>query len=140
MEENKDIKFDEFLKTAVKEAGLEQPPQELSAAVMRKIIKANTSARVTTYRPLISKTYWAVFALAVFGLFTYFFFGDYKNIEIGSLSLDIDKLVPSRFFELIGTVEVSNTFVYGVLGLTFFVGVQVLILKRYLDKRFLSFH
>ncbi|WP_430968717.1 hypothetical protein [Spongiimicrobium sp. 2-473A-2-J] len=135
MEENKEKELDALLKKTVKEAGLEQPSMDFTATVLSKISEtAPTTARV--YRPLISKGAWLLLLLAVLGVFAYSLLGNGDLSFMGLSDVRWSEHLNFDFLEQWTQWKISNIFVYGTLGLTLFVCLQVVLLKRHLDNRY----
>ncbi len=135
MEENKEKELDIFVKRVVDEIGLEQPSIDFTKSVLSKI-QSETKKSAISYKPLISKSAWVVLATIVFGIFLYVIFGN-PRMEINSPAFSVlNKLAAFDFSVEIPYRSVSNIYVYGFLGLTFFMGIQIFVLKHHFDKRY----
>lgn len=135
MEENKERELDIFVKRVVHEIGLEQPSIDFTESVLSKI-QVQTQKSAISYKPLISKSAWWVLATIFFGICIYVIFGN-PPMEIAWPAFSgLNKLTAFNLSVKIPFQSVSNAYVYGFLGLTFFMGIQVFVLKHRFDKRY----
>jgi len=128
MEENKEL--DDFIRKIVEEVGFEQPSDNFTNTTLSKI-ELITENNSTVYKPIISRSIWVGIVVVVIGIFIYVIFNK-PSIEIGWLSLlnlNTSLRIPDIF--------VSNIYIYACIVLAFFVGVQVLFLKRHFEKRYM---
>lgn len=136
MDINKDKELDAFVKKAVKEVGLGQPSVTFTDMVLSKVQMVNGESPITRYKPLISKKTWWIIAALVIGVFVFVVF-DSTRMEISWLSTSrLDWLSEYNIIDTLSGISISNTFVYGFLALTFFVYVQIILLKHYLNSRY----
>lgn len=136
MEENKDKQLDDFVKKVVKNTGLETPSDDFTQSIMSKIVAQNEKSMATRYKPLISKTSWLVLASIALFLLAYAIFG---NLDLNvSWIPRIDEVAPVeiRFFNTLANLQLPNTLVYSLTGLTFFIYVQIILLKKHLENRY----
>ncbi|MGB5818125.1 MAG: hypothetical protein WBG90_01480 [Saonia sp.] len=136
MEKNNERELDILVKKTVKEIGLEQPSVDFTGTVISRI-KETVGSAVTTYRPLISRSNWLLLSVFVLGVFSYLIFGKHQMEITGIPQIQWDKFINTDFLERWLNMEVYHTFAYAILGLTFFVCIQVFILKHYLNKRYI---
>lgn len=134
MEKNNAKKLDDFLTKTVKLMELDSPSSNFTDTVLAKINVVEEKNITTTYQALISKKVWWVLAVFVFGLSAYLLFG---NFPIEDSWLHFSKLNQLMEFNLFGELDfISDTTVYGLIALTFFVYIQVYLLKRYFTRRY----
>jgi len=136
MEENKDKQLDDFVKKVVKNTGLETPSDDFTQSIMSKIVAQNEKSMATRYKPLISKTSWLVLGSIALFLLAYAIFG---NLDLNvSWIPRIDEVAPVeiRFFNTLANLQLPNTLVYSLTGLTFFIYVQIILLKKHLENRY----
>lgn len=134
MEENK--KLDDFVRKTVKEVGLEKPSLEFTDSVLSRIQTHSEKSTVFDYQPLLSKRVWLIVGSLISLVFAYLIFG---NPKMGDVWFSIARLNRFTQFNLSGIVPdlaVSNTFIYGFIIFTFFMMIQVLIIKQRFDKRY----
>ena len=132
MEENK--KLDDFIKKSIKEVGLEKPSVNFTDLVVSKIEAESAKPHVFQYQPIFSKSTWLIILAMVTAIFVYVIFG---NPDLETTWFSISQLNKMTTFNVLGKIpsyDVSSTFVYGILIFTFFVMVQVLVIKQRFDK------
>ena len=135
MEENKEKELDVFVKKVVDEIGLEEPSIDFTKSVLSKI-RTETHKSAISFKPLISRSIWWVLTTIVFGIFMYVIFGN-TSTEINWPAFAIlNKLAAFNLSVNIPYQSVSDVYVYGFLGLAFFMGIQVFVLKHHFDKRY----
>jgi hypothetical protein len=136
MEENKDKQLDDFVKKVVKNIGLETPSDHFTQSIMSKIAAQKENSTITIYKPLISKTGWLVLAAITLFLFAFIIFGN-LDLNVGWLP-SIDRVASYKigFFDTLKQLRLPNTLVYGLMGLTFFIYVQIIFLKKHLENRY----
>jgi len=134
MEENKDNELDIFVKKIVNETGLEQPSNDFTDAVLSNI-KFAESKTTTAYQPPLSKRSWGIFILSVLGLLAYSMIENpgLKSSWFSDKALNWS--IPTDFSWSMVQLSISNTYAYAFLGLAFFMGIQILILKHRFDAR-----
>ena len=134
MEENKEL--DDFIRKIVEEVGFEQPSDNFTNTTLSKI-ELITENNSTVYKPIISRSIWVGIVVVVIGIFIYVIFNK-PSIEIGWLSLlNLNKLAAFNTSLRMPDIFVSNIYIYACIVLAFFVGVQVLFLKRHFEKRYM---
>lgn len=133
MDDKVDKNLDEFTEKLLKDFSRETPSFDFTTKVMSKV-EVLSDSHVTEYKPLISKKIWMVLAMLVLGAFAYLIFGD---VQMESLLLSaIQSDIRSNLQVLnLPDIEISNVFLYAVVGFTFFVSIQVLLLKNHFNKR-----
>ena len=133
MEQNKDKQLDDFVQKVVKTAGLETPSDQFTQSIMSKI-KAQSA--VTHYKPLISKRSWLVLCSIVIFLLAYVFFGN-LDLNISWLpSIDAIAMDNMGIIDALSNLRLPDTLLYGLTGLTLFIYVQIVFLKKHLERRF----
>ncbi len=133
-EENK--KIDRFLKRIVSEAGTEETSKEFTDDVMRKIgVQMN---RKHHYTPLISKMTWRVIAVVVAVVCAVLLAGRWETITLSDHIPYLNQLTELNLTEryslinlgIKDNIQVHNTVLYTLLMLSFFMYVQILLLRR----------
>lgn len=133
MDSKTDKKLDEFTEKLLKDFSLETPSFDFTTQVMSKV-EALVDSQVTEYKPLISNRIWVVLAMLVLGAFSFLILGDVQ-MESTLLSA-IQSDIKSNLQVLnLPDFEISNVFLYAVIGFTFFISLQILLLKNHFDKR-----
>ncbi len=134
MEKSKEEELEIFIKKTIKEVGVETPSPNFTDSVLANISRQVTAEKVP-YAPIISKTKWFWTIILLVGAVVSVMFTETSlnlpwlaSFEIPSLSNGI--------LNSISSLKISNTYLYGVVGVTFFVTVQVFVLKNYINKRY----
>lgn len=128
MEENK--KLDDFIRKSIKTVGLEEPSVDFTDLVLSKIQFESDKSAVFEYRPLFSKSTWAILIAIVAAIFIYVIFG---NPDLDHTWFSFSQLNKMTAFNVLGkipTYDVSSTLLYGVLIFTFFVLVQIFLINQ----------
>lgn len=136
MEEDKNREFDHLLKKAVKQIGLEQPPIRFTETLLAKIELA-TKQNPIVYKPLISKKIWWLIAVVVITVFAYVILRNDTMESSWLFTLEMNWLKELGHYNPLSRVQFSDTFVYGIVGLTVFIYVQIFLLKGYMNKRYM---
>lgn len=134
MEENKEL--DNFIRKSMHEVGLENPSLDFTNLVMSKIKVDTKRSPVFIYKPLFSKSTWFIIIAVVVAIFAYLIFGQ-PAVKTTWLSIaQLNKLASFNLMGKMPNIPVSNTFIYGILAVAFFVWVQILVLKKHFDKAY----
>lgn len=136
MEENKEKQLDDFVKKVVKNAGLEAPSDDFTQSIMSKIVAQNEKSMVTRYKPLISKTSWLVLAFIAIFLLVYVIFGN-SDLNVSWIP-SINEVATDNigFIKTLENLRLPNTLLYSLTGLTLFIYVQIVFLKKHLESRY----
>lgn len=136
MEDNKNKKLDAFIRKVVKEVGVEKPAEDFTVSVLSKI-ELIAKKNSVQYAPIFSKSTWVVIAFLVLIVFAYVIFTNSAIETAGWLNiLKLNKFTAFNSSLKMPELFISNAYVYGCVGLAFFVGIQVFLLKRHFEKRY----
>ena len=136
MQEDSQTKFEQLIQKRIKEEGLEKPSLNFTHSVISKIESQKVNSAVTDYKPLIPKKVWYAGAAIIIGIFSYLIYGDIA-VEFNWLpEMKIQQIGQLNLIERLPSFTISSIYVYAFIGLAFFVGVQVFLLKNYFDKRY----
>ncbi|WP_019670404.1 hypothetical protein [Eudoraea adriatica] len=136
MEQNKDKQLNDFVEKIVKTAGLETPSDQFTQSIMSKIKAQSVKSAVTNYKPLISKRSWLVLCSIAIFLLAYVFFGN-SDLNISWLpSIDAIAMDNMGIIDALSNLRLPDTLLYGLTGLTLFIYVQIVFLKKHLERRF----
>jgi hypothetical protein len=136
MQDDKKTKFDQFIQERIKEVGLEKPSLNFTNIVISKIETLREHSEVTVYKPLIPKNIWYSGAAIVIAIFAYLVYGNI-DIEFNLLpEMNMQQIGQLNLLDRLPNLNISNIYVYAFIGLAFFVGVQVYLLKNHFDKRY----
>ena len=136
MQDDKKTKFDQFIQDRIKEEGLEKPSLNFTNTVISKIETLKEHSEVTVYKPLIPKNIWYSGAAIVIAIFSYLVYGNI-DIEFNWLpEMKMQQFGQLNLFERLPNFNISSIYVYAFIGLAFFAGVQVYLLKTYFDKTY----
>jgi len=136
MQDDKKTKFDQFIQDRIKEEGLEKPSLNFTNSIISKIETQKEHSEVTVYKPLIPKNIWYSGAAIVIAIFTYLVYG---NIDMEFNWLPEKKMQAFgqlNLAERLPNFNISSIYIYAFIGLAFFVGVQIYLLKNHFDKRY----
>ncbi|WP_047419790.1 hypothetical protein [Cellulophaga sp. Hel_I_12] len=135
MEENKISEFDIFLTKIVKEAGVEAPSKNFTNAIIAKI-GLKEEAKVKLYKPLISSFGWIFLSTSLFlGILATMFYNQGKTDATWVTGI-FDGIFNSSLITSTINIKISDITSYAILGLVFFVYVQVFIVKKYRNKSY----
>ncbi len=136
MERSKEEELEIFVKKTIKEAGIEAPSSNFTDSVLANIRRQKPTETVP-YKPVISKMNWFLIIASLIVIVVYTLLSD-STVNLPWLaSFDPQSLRAAHLFNGISKMKISNTYLYGVVGFTFFVGVQVFLLKNHINKRYL---
>lgn len=135
MDENNKKDFDAFLQKALKEVGLEEPSKDFNQAILSKL-ELKKIDQVKNVKPLIPLIVW-IFIWMIFSALvaSALFFGESQKTD-GRYLTFINKLVNLNFINKIPDVQVSEIYTYGIIGLLIFLYVQIVVLKKYMTKKY----
>jgi H+/Cl- antiporter ClcA len=131
MKENEDKPLEKLVDRMMKDRVLETPSFDFTSQVMSKVLVTKTS-KITEFKPLISKPVLigiigGIFALTIYSAL-------YGNSEANNWFAHFDF---SLWFKNNSTyINTSKTTTYSIVLCTFFLLVQISILKNYFDKKF----
>ncbi len=136
MQEDKKTKFDQIIQNRIKEEGLEKPSLNFTKSVISKIEIQKEHSEVMDYKPLITKNVWYSGAAIVIGIFCYLIFGNI-TIEFNWLpEMKMQQIDQLNLVESLPNLNISSIYVYAFVGMAFFVGLQVVLLKNHFNKRY----
>jgi len=133
MDSKTDKKLDEFTEKLLKDFSRETPSFDFTTKVMSKV-EVLSDSHVTEYKPLISKKIWVVLVMLILGAFAYLIFGDVQMESTLLSALQSDIRSNLQVLNL-PHFEISNVFLCAVIGFTFFISIQILLLKNHFNKR-----
>ncbi len=132
MKENADKHLDDLSRKVIGRSSLESPSFDFTHNVMAQV-KAIAGSKITTYKPLISKSMWLVIALLVTSGIGYIVFGPKsESLWLQKLQLDDYMHIPS--FDT--NIDVSQTTLYVFVLFAIMFSIQIPLLKHQLNKRF----
>ncbi len=136
MQDDKKTKFDQFIQDRIMKEGLEKPSMNFTNSVISKIETLKVHSGVMDYKPLIPKYMWYSIAAIVIGIFCYLIFGNIA-LEFNWLpEMKMQQIGKLNLVERLPHLNISNIFVYAFIGLAFFVGIQVYLLKTHFEKTY----
>ena len=133
-EDNKGI--DRLIKNLVSEAGTEKVSDEFTDSVMQKIGVEKKMKYI--YRPLINKTTWRVIVLVIAAVCIYLLTGQWDTsspvLHIPYLNQFAELKLAERYtqmnLKLKDNIVLHPSIVYTLLMLSFFMYIQILLLRR----------
>ncbi len=136
MDKEIDKELNELVGKLLQETPLESPALNFTSKIMAQV-ETLPKNELFIYRPLISKNVWVSIGLILFMGSLLVVFG---NVEIRTSLMDVMTIAKRPSFELFANLsqfDMPNAFVYGVLGFSFFACIQIVMIKRRHDKRFI---
>jgi hypothetical protein len=135
MQKEHQQKFDSIIKQRIKEEGLERPSMNFTNSVIGKIGVQKEDNHLLDYKPLISKKVWYVAAILLLCVFSFLMYSNTLGFNTfpDVIAQQFKKL---NLIERIPNPSISSIYVYAFIGLAFFAGVQVYLLKAHFDKRY----
>lgn len=135
MKEKNDQEIDLFLSKAIKELEYEEVPLDFTSKVLAKIEKSKVESASIVYRPLISKTAWLAIGLILILVFSVLgFYGNFSSKD-WLFSLKWNTVGNINFLNSLPKFDFFDSTVYGFIGFTIFIFIQIVYLKRYFSKR-----
>ncbi|MBM1107936.1 hypothetical protein JQC67_17405 [Aurantibacter crassamenti] len=133
MDQRADEKLEEFTEKLMQDFSNETPSIDFTTKVMSNVT-ALYDLRVTTYEPLISKKIWILLGVFIFSVFAYLIYNN-KRVENSWLSsYDIKPIQDLNVFNL-PEFEISSVGMLAIMGFTFFMSIQIFLLKNHFAKR-----
>ncbi len=134
MEKSREEELEIFVKKTVREAGVESPSHSFTDSVLDKIAHQIPSG-ATPYKPIISQKHWILTILLATAIVVLVLLSGATLSTPWLASFEIPD-VSNGLFDSIAAMKISNTYLYGVVGFTFFMGVQVFVLRNHINKRY----
>ncbi|WP_394750442.1 hypothetical protein [Spongiimicrobium salis] len=126
---------DIFIKKIVKEAGLEAPSLDFTSKVLAKVNLEKKQLDITTYKPLISQNSLVGLFVIMASIFVSFLMFGSTTTELEWIEIKMMAYI-NPIANAFSNISIAPTYVYGALGLLFYIYVQIYFLKRYVDKRY----
>ena len=133
MEKDKETNLEDWIAKGIKEVGLESPSRDFTGQVLSRISKKKAQESRIIYRPLITKNGWA---LAVFSVVTIFVLILYTKNDGGQKEQTIlDKAFDFLSYDFFSGIHFSDTIVMGMVLFAIFACIQVVTLKRLIERQ-----
>ena len=129
-------KFDMVIRKRIRQEGLEQPSLSFTNAIISKIEIEKQPKQILVYKPLINRKLWLGITTILIGVFTFLFYGDALikyNWWPEKVLLEFGKM---NVLDKMPEFSVSDIYVYAFVGMAFFVGLQIVLLKNHFNKRY----
>ncbi len=133
MEKNKEKQFDAFLKKAIKEVELDAPSLNFTEDLLEKLEISQVKKSSTAYKPLISKTIWVIIGALILIALGGAFIGDFESTLNWWPSMNLNT---NYVFGGFLSIVISSTYLYGFVGLAFFLFVQIYFIKNHVNRQF----
>ena len=126
--------IEEFIKFAIKEANIEEPSADFLNKVMNSVILESERSLSKIYKPLISKSAWAVIAVVIISFSFFILTGTSQNsMKIPNIhSALFDKIASINLFE---RIHLSDTFTFSFVLFSLLVILQLVVIKNYFNKQ-----
>ena len=133
MKNNEDENIEKLVKKLVQTASMESPSRDFTNKVMKGILEAKTSNSLV-YKPIISRRGWLLIFTGIIGVFIFLIYNTEKASRANQFNFSFLRL--DKFLDSFSGFQVSSM-TANILFLAFFmIGIQVLLLKSYLNKRY----
>jgi len=126
--------IEEFTKYIMKEANVEEPSADFLIKVMSSVKLERKRYTSKIYKPLISKSAWAVIAFVIISLSIFILEGNSKNsMKIPNTHIALfDRIASINIFE---RIQISETFAFSFVLFSLLVILQLLVIKNYFNKQ-----
>lgn len=126
--------IEEFTKYIMKEANVEEPSADFLIKVMSSVKLEHKRYTSKIYKPLISKSAWAVIAFVIISLGVFILGGNSKNsMKIPTTLIALfDRIASINIFE---RIQISETFAFSFVLFSLLVILQLLVIKNYFNKQ-----
>jgi hypothetical protein len=134
MKENEDKNIEQYVHAVIKETPLESPSPDFTAKVMASVLALNKN-KATVYKPLISKTGWALIFAGIIVTLAYFIINSRAQVVSQPWSFGTGVKDFIRPFSDSHLFQFSRTTIKVIILSTILMIIQITLLKNYLDKR-----
>jgi hypothetical protein len=135
MEEHLNKKLEISIDRMMKAIDVEKPSIDFTSDLMQRIEELETK-KVTSYKPLISKPFWAGLGI-VFMVLIYAIASGNKPANSGWLNnIDFSVLTNNTFTNSITSFALPKIMAYAIGLFGLMLCIQIPFLKHYFDKRF----
>jgi hypothetical protein len=135
MENNTDKNIEKLVERMLQEVEPDKPSIDFTTKVMADALALNKN-RSMVYEPLLSRRTWILIFLGIITVFIY------SYITIGAtpsgFNLNFTVFNLDRLEKILPSVQISSVTGNVILFAALMVLIQILFLKKYLDKRFES--
>lgn len=126
--------MDEFTKYIMMEADVEAPSADFLNKVMDSVKLESKPSLSEVYKPLISKSVWAIITAAIIALSIFIVTGTSQNPTMFS-TIDLDIFNKINSVNLLGRIHFSDTFTLSFVLFSIFVILQLVVIKNYFNKK-----
>lgn len=126
--------MDEFTKYIMMEADVEAPSADFLNKVMDSVKLESKLSSSEVYKPLISKSVWAIITAAIIALSIFIVTGTSQNPTMFS-TIDLDIFNKINSVNLLGRIHFSDTFTLSFVLFSIFVILQLVVIKNYFNKQ-----
>lgn len=126
--------MDEFTKYIMMEADVEAPSADFLNKVMDSVKLESKPSLSEVYKPLISKSVWAIITAAIIALSIFIVTGTSQNPTMFS-TIDLDIFNKINSVNLLGRIHFSDTFTLSFVLFSIFVILQLVVIKNYFNKQ-----
>ena len=125
--------IEEFTKYIMKEANVEEPSADFLIKVMSSVKLERKRYTSKIYKPLISKSAWAVIAFVIISLGVFILGGTSNSMKIPNTHIALfDRIASINIFE---RIQISETFAFSFVLFSLLVILQLLVIKNYFNKQ-----
>lgn len=126
--------IEEFTKYIMKEANVEEPSADFLNKVMNSVKLEHKVSLSNVYKPLISKSAWAVIAIVLVSLSIFILTDTSQNsMKLPNINFALfDKIASINLFE---RIHFSDTFTFSFVLFSLLVILQLFLIKNYFNKQ-----
>lgn len=135
MNQQEDKHLDDLTKKVIKEASLESPSLNFTDVLMSQINVIESSSTIV-YKPLISKMGWTFISILFLGMILYMILGGNTESPDWLGSIDFSVFSNLKITNIFSGITIPKTVTYAVVLFGVMLSIQILFLKRHLNKPF----
>lgn len=126
--------IEEFTKYIINEANVEEPSADFLIKVMASVQIERERSILKVYKPLISKSAWAIIALVIVSLIVFILTGTSQNsIKLPTIHFSLfDKIASINLLE---RIHLSDTFTFSFVLFSLLIILQLVGIKNYFNKQ-----
>lgn len=126
--------IEESVKYLIQEASVEAPSADFLNKVMDSVKLESKLSLSEVYKPLISKSGWAIITAAIVALSIFIVTGISRNPTLFSI-IDLDIFNKINSVNLFRRIHFSDTFTLSFVLFSIFVILQLVVIKYYVNKQ-----
>lgn len=133
MKENENKELEKLVDKAMKNMPLETPSFDFTSRVMAQTAIAPKKV-ISTYKPIIPKSFWLVLTILIIGLLCYVYFSGTPQEEI-SYGVDLKQIYNSKFNNITSDLNFSKTTMYATVALLLAMLAQIPLIRNHFQGK-----